>query len=76
MTEFSREYFLEQAVHFRELMGTKSFWSDLKKAGKGMYGMLYCYIKTKDLLPEDETLMRSLSIEYDRRLALVILMKE
>lgn len=71
--EFEREYFLEQVVHFREIMGTKTFWSDVERASKGMYGMIYCYAKTKDLQPEDETIMRSLTIEYDRRLALVML---
>jgi hypothetical protein len=73
---FNREYFLDQVVHFREMMGTKTFWADLERASRGMYAMIHLYAnysRDKSYEAEDETTMRALTIEYDRRLALVML---
>ena len=72
---FNREYFLSQVVHFRDMMGTKTFWEDLERAARGMYSMLYLYVKysrDESYAAEDETIMRALTIEYDRRLAHVM----
>ncbi len=75
---FTREYFLEELLRFRELMGTKSFWDDLDKefllptevkCSRAMYGLLYVYLNTPDLTDSDKGFMKAASIEYDRRLA-------
>ena len=65
----TREYLLYEMARFRERMGAKSFWSDLETAGKTMYALLYLYVNTKDVTVLDEVAMRSLTNEYDRRLA-------
>lgn len=72
---FNREYFLDQTVHFREMMGTKTFWADLERASRAMYAMIHLYAKysrDESYAAEDETIMRALTIEYDRRLAHVM----
>ena len=76
---FNREYFLDQVVKFRDMMGTKTFWEDLERAARGMYAMVHLYAKysrDESYAKEDEITMRALTIEYDRRLAHMIFFRE
>lgn len=68
----TREYFHAELLRFRELMGQKSFWSDVERAGRAMYGLLYVWTNTDSPTQSDENHMQATCDEYDRRLAYAI----
>lgn len=63
------EYFRQEILAFRELMGQKSFWENVERAGRAMYGLTMVYVQTNPLSESDQNLYLATSSEYDRRLA-------
>ena len=76
---FTREYFREELLRFRELMGEKSFYyNDLNhpsncKSSKAFYGLLYTYVNTENLTEDDRILLEATKLEFDRRLSYMLL---
>jgi hypothetical protein len=68
----SREYWLEEIMKFRTMMGEKTFWKDVEMAGRALYGLMYVWVHTTNFTENDSNLMTATCGEYDRRLAYVL----
>lgn len=69
----SNEYFEEEVLRFRELMGKKSFWDNPELSSNAVYGLLYVYIHLKEPSEKEQIMMRSCLTEFDRRLIYVLM---
>lgn len=74
---FTREFFREELLRFRDLIGKRSFYNNANrpsncKASTAFYGLLYVYVNTTDLTEDDRTLFEATKLEFDRRLSYML----
>lgn len=77
---FTRKYFRDELFRFRELMGEKTFYDDLhkpdNKSSRAFYGLIYTYAHTEGLTEDDRIFLEATKLEYEKRLAYMMLLKE
>ncbi len=70
---FDAQYFLDESMRFRDLMGKKSFWQDVEKAHFAVNGLAFVYVRSIGLTKEDAINLESALIEFEKRLRLVLM---
>lgn len=71
--KFTKEYFREEIVKFRQAWGDKRNWQDPEKLSRGFQGLLYVYTNVEDLGEDEINLMIATKEEFERRAQLMLL---
>ncbi len=70
-TSFSPEYFRTEAMHLRDLWGTRDFWEQPGAASAAAKALGYVYLRTTGLTPSDKILWEATITELSMRDALL-----